>query len=205
MAGKPRKNRGQTPSQTVGPFFALGLTPGEYRYEFPSLFEASTFTADTEGERIRIQGRVLDGEGAPVDDAMIELWQADARGRYPDPADRRAAPSGGPGFHGFARTGTGCRPDRSFAIRSVKPGAAGDGHAPHLVLVLFMRGGLNHLYTRVYFDDETAANALDPVLSAVPAERRHTLLARREETGDGIVYRLDIHMQGADETVFFDV
>ncbi len=204
MAGKPT-HRGQTPSQTVGPFFALGLTPRECGYEYPSLFGASTVRADTRGERIRIVGRVLDGEGAPIDDAMIELWQADADGRYQHTAGSGGDSSPDSAFPGFARAGTGVAPDRSFVFRTIKPGGTGDGHAPHVILVIFMRGGLNHLYTRVYFADENSANDADPVLSAVPEERRHTLLAQREETADGVVYRFDIHMQGANETVFFDV
>lgn len=204
MAGKPT-HRGQTPSQTVGPFYALGLTPRECGYEYPSLFDASTIRAETRGERIRIVGRVLDGEGSPIDDAMIELWQADADGRYRHAAGYDESPNPDTSFPGFARTGTGVAPDRSFVFRTIKPGGTGDGQAPHVILVIFMRGGLNHLYTRVYFADETVANGADPVLSAVPEERRQTLLAQREESADGVVYRFDIHMQGARETVFFDV
>lgn len=203
MAADEPANRKQTPSQTVGPFFALGLTPRESGYEHTSVIGPSTVTDATEGERLRVRGQLLDGEGAPINDALIELWQADAHGRYrhpPDnPADRRPDPS----FLGFARAGTG--PDGSFTLHTVKPGIVGGGQAPHLNLIVFMRGGLNHLYTRVYFDDEAAGNASDPVLSAVPAQRRDTLVARREETADGIVYHFDIHMQGARETVFFDV
>lgn len=204
MAGKPT-HRGQTPSQTVGPFYALGLTPRECGYEYPSLFGASTVEAGTRGERIRIVGRVLDGDGTPVDDAMIELWQADADGRFQHAAGSGEDPSPDPAFPGFARAGTGVAPDRSFEFRTIKPGGTEDGQAPHVILVIFMRGGLNHLYTRVYFSDETTANGADPVLSAVPGERRQTLIAQREETADGVVYRFDIHMQGDHETVFFDV
>ncbi|MDZ7841180.1 MAG: protocatechuate 3,4-dioxygenase subunit alpha [Gammaproteobacteria bacterium] len=205
MAGKPI-HRGQTPSQTVGPFYALGLTPRESGYEYSSLFGASTIRTETRGERIRIVGRVLDGEGTPIDDAMIELWQADADGRYRHAAGSSEDPRRpDPTFSGFARAGTGITPDRSFVFRTIKPGGAADGQAPHVILMIFMRGGLNHLYTRLYFADEAAANGSDPVLSAVPEERRPTLIAQREETADGVVYRFDIHMQGAHETVFFDV
>lgn len=204
MADKPTDAK-QTPSQTVGPFFALGLTPREDGYEFPGIAGSSTVAADTEGERIRVSGRVLDGDGAPIDDALIEAWQANAHGRYRHPEDAGDDRPLDPAFNGFARAGTGVAPDRSFTLHTIRPGPTGDGQAPHLVLVVFMRGGLNHLYTRVYFDDEAAANAADPVLSSVPAARRDTLVAQRADTADGIVYRFNIHMQGPRETVFFDV
>lgn len=204
MANRP-SNRKQTPSQTVGPFFALGLTPRESGYEHGSVVGPSTLAAGTGGERIRVTGQVLDGEGAPIDDALIELWQANGHGRYRHPADNHEDRALDPSFLGFARAGTGIAADGSFTLHTVKPGAVGDGQAPHLNLIVFMRGGLNHLYTRAYFDDEAAANDSDPVLSSVPAQRRDTLVARREETGDGIVYHFDIYMQGARETVFFDV
>jgi protocatechuate 3,4-dioxygenase, alpha subunit len=204
MSDKPASG-GQTPSQTVGPYFALGLTPREYGHEYASVAGPSTVSAGVQGERIRLTGRVLDGEEKTIDDALIELWQADARGRYHHPADDRDDPPADPQFHGFARAGTGIAPDHSFVFHTIKPGPAGDGQAPHLNLIVFMRGGLNHLYTRVYFDDEPAANDSDPVLSSVPAARRGTLLAHREAGADGIIYYFDIHMQGARETVFFDV
>lgn len=195
---------GQTPSQTVGPFYALGLTPRECGYEYPGIAGPSIVGDETEGERIRIAGRVLDGEGTPVADAMIEAWQANAHGRYRHPDDDGDRPLD-PSFQGFARAETSAPPDHRFAIRTVKPGSTGDGQAPHIAMIVFMRGGLNHVYTRMYFGDEAAANASDPVLVSVPEDRRDTLVAPREETADGIVYRFDIHMQGARETVFFDV
>lgn len=199
------RNGGQTPSQTVGPYFAMGLTARAYGYEYGDVAHSDIVRAATEGERIQLVGRVLDGEGEAVGDAMIELWQANAHGRYNHPDDDRGERPLDPAFFGFARTGTGASPDQTFRVRTVKPGAPGDRQAPHLTLIVFMRGGLNHLYTRVYFDDEAQANATDPVLSSVPAERRPTLIARREDSADGVVYRFDIHMQGAHETVFFDV
>lgn len=192
----------QTPSQTVGPYFAYGLTPEQYGYDFASIAGSAMADSDTEGERIRVVGTVFDGEDAPVNDAMIELWQADAQGRYDHPADERRSNAS---FHGFGRCGTGTDPENRFRFDTVKPGAIGDGHAPHLNVVVFMRGLLSHAYTRIYFSDEAEANAGDPVLAQVPAERRETLIARREETGEGVVYRFDIHMQGDSETVFFDV
>jgi protocatechuate 3,4-dioxygenase alpha subunit len=204
MADESRNNR-QTPSQTVGPYFALGLTARAYGYEYDDVVGPDIVTPITEGQRIQLLGRVLDGEGEAVDDAMIEAWQANAHGRYNHPADDRDDRPLEPSFLGFARMGTGISPDKTFRLRTVKPGAPGDGQAPHLSLIVFMRGGLNHLYTRVYFDDEARANSVDPVLSSVPEERRSTLVARGENSADGTVYRFDIHMQGPRETVFFDV
>lgn len=191
--------RGQTPSSTVGPFFAYGLTPRQYGYPLPSIAGSVIADETVEGERIRIVGRVLDGAGAPIPDALVELWQADAGGRYP------AAPGTNAAFRGFGRCGTGTDPHSRFVFETVKPGPTEDGQAPHASLILFMRGLLSHAYTRLYFSDEAEANARDPVLARVPAERRATLIAAREETGAGIVYRFDIHMQGDRETVFFDV
>jgi protocatechuate 3,4-dioxygenase, alpha subunit len=196
---------GQTPSQTVGPFFAYGLTPELYRYPYRSAVGDRLVHGGTEGQRIRIEGRVLDGDGEPIPDAMIELWQANAHGRYSHPADDRSDNRLDPDFKGFARTGTGIDPECRFVFDTVKPGAVGDGQAPHLNLIVLMRGLLSHLYTRIYFADEAEANAADPVLARVPPDRRHTLIAERDETPGGIVYRLDIRMQGRDETVFFDV
>ena len=210
--------RGQTPSQTVGPFFAYGLTPGQYGYPLPDPVGADLTGAEVAGTRIWLTGRVLDAEGAPVDDALVEIWQADAHGRLPT----RAAAGGGnrPGFRGFGRCGTGTDPDSRFVFRTVKPGAVATGAvetgavatgagetaaAPHVSLVVFARGLLNHLYTRLYFADEAGANAADPVLARVPAERRETLIAQRQDSVDGPVYRLDIRLQGPGETVFFDL
>ena len=192
----------QTPSQTVGPFFAYGLTPEQYGYGHKSIAGPVLTAPDTHGERIRVEGRVLDGDGDPVGDAMVEIWQADAQGRYAHPADPRG--SNLP-FTGFGRAGTGADPDNRFVFETVKPGAVGDGQAPHLNVILFMRGLLSHVYTRIYFSDEADANAADPVLAALPESRRETLIAERVETPHGPVYRFDIHMQGEHETVFFDV
>lgn len=188
----------QTPSQTVGPYFAYGLTARQYGYPFSSFADGAMAGEDTEGERIRVVGRVLDGDGVPVPDAMIEIWQADAQGRFAHPADGRGSNAG---FTGFGRFGTGTDPEARFIFDTVKPGAAAAGEAPHLNVIVFMRGLLTHVYTRIYFADEAAANAIDPVLSAVPENRRGTLVAAR----DGQTYRFDIRMQGDGETVFFDV
>ena len=188
-----------TPSQTVGPFFALGMDrPGW-----------NDLTAgNPAGQRIAIEGRVLDGDGAPVPDAVVEVWQANAAGRYNHPDDRQDEKPLDPKFHGFGRAATDA--DGRFRIVTVKPGAVpGRGNqlqAPHINVALFARGLLKHLYTRIYFADETAANAADPLLSAIEdAAARGTLLAQREGGGDPQLYRFDIVMQGANETVFLDI
>ncbi|MCL4766948.1 MAG: protocatechuate 3,4-dioxygenase subunit alpha [Hyphomicrobiaceae bacterium] len=192
----------QTPSQTVGPFFAYGLTPEQYGYPLASIAGANLAGSDVHGERIRIEGRVLDGEDNPVPDAMIEIWQADGRGRYAHPLDARGSNTG---FKGFGRVGTGTDPELRFVFDTVKPGAVDGRQAPHVNVVVLMRGLLLHAYTRIYFSDEAEANARDPVLAAVPPERRSTLVAQREASPGGVVYRFDIRMQGEAETVFFDV
>jgi protocatechuate 3,4-dioxygenase alpha subunit len=195
----PGQRGSQTPSQTVGPFFAFGLSPEQYGYPFASIATGHMADEAADGERIRITGRVLDGEGAPIGDAMIELWQADAQGRYASPAEpRRNA-----GFSGFGRQGTGTDPENRFIFETIKPGPVDSDQAPHVSIIVFMRGLLTHAYTRLYFSDEIEANARDPVLNCVPQERRSTLIAQRQE--DGALYRFDIRMQGEGETVFFDV
>jgi protocatechuate 3,4-dioxygenase alpha subunit len=133
---------------------------------------------------------------------MLEIWQADGQGRYAHPADRRAS---NVRFKGFGRCGTGTDPKSRFAFETIKPGATGDGQAPHVNLIVFMRGMLCHVFTRIYFDDEAEANARDPVLASVEEARRGTLIATRQTTPAGTVYRFDLHMQGPRETVFFDV
>ena len=193
----------QTPSQTVGPYFAYGLTPEQYGYEYlDSLADGKVRDDDTEGMRIRVEGRVFDGNGDIVNDAMIEIWQADAQGRYAHPSDARSSNSS---FKGFGRLGTGTDPQNRYIFDTVKPGPIGDGSAPHINVIVFARGLPSHAYTRIYFPDEAAANAADPVLSSVPADRRRTLIAERNEVAGGVSYTLDIHLQGDDETVFFDV
>jgi protocatechuate 3,4-dioxygenase, alpha subunit len=194
--------RRQTPSQTVGPFFAYALTPEQYGYDFKSIAGGSLIEGDVPGQRIRIKGRVLDGKGEAIPDAMIEIWQADEQGRYAHPADPRGS---NVGFKGFGRLGTGTDPEARFIFDTIKPGSVDGEQAPHINVVVFMRGLLVHAFTRLYFSDEAAANARDPVLTSVPAERRHTLIAVRDDKAASATYRFDIRMQGPDETVFFDV
>ena len=197
------KVTGITPSQTVGPFFKYGLTPSR-QYAWNDAFTANLVTPDASGERIRVEGTVYDGDGAPVPDCMLEVWQADAQGRFSDPQDQRALPN--TAFRGFGRCGTDG--EGRFSFDTIKPGSVpdpdGKPQAPHLLLAVFARGMLRHLYTRIYFDGE-AANGSDPVLALVPADRRATLIAKRQGGNGGAVYKLDLRLQGGDETVFFDV
>lgn len=187
-----------TSSQTVGPFFSPALLREDARRNVLT-------QPETAGERIRIEGRVLDGDGVPVPDALVEIWQANAHGRYHHPADVGPAPLD-PSFLGSGRSGTA--EDGSYWFETVKPGpVAFDGErlqAPHICVTVFARGLLNHLVTRLYFEDEPA-KALDPVLQCVPEDRRATLLARREPGGAMVVYHFDIVLQGAGETAFFNV
>jgi len=187
-----------TSSQTVGPFFAPALLREDARRNVLT-------RPDTVGERIRIEGRVLDGDGVPVPDALVEIWQANAQGRYNHAADQGAAQLDS-SFLGFGRSGTA--EDGSYWFETVKPGLVPfDGErmqAPHICATVFSRGLLNHLVTRLYFEDEPV-NALDPVLQCVPNDRRATLLARREARDKVVVYRFDIVLQGADETAFFNL
>ena len=191
----------QTPSQTVGPYFAYGLTPTQYGYDLPSLFTPVLAQPHAEGEHIRITGQVFDGAGQSVLDALVEISQSDASGQpVTSVADAQAK-----GFTGFGRCGTGTLAGNHYLFDTVKPGAAAAGQAPFINVCVTMRGLLVHTFTRIYFDDELEANSKDAVLASAPAGRRATLLARREATGAGVVYRFDVHMQGDSETVFFDL
>ena len=195
--------KGLTPSQTVGPFFKYGLTP-EGKYDWNDAISNKLVTADTSGDRVRVGGRVFDGDGKPVPDCMLEIWQADAQGRFADPQDKRALPNAS--FRGFGRTGTDA--NGGYAFDTIKPGSVpdpdGKPQAPHLVLAIFARGMLLQNYSRIYFGGEPA-NADDPVLALVPIDRRPTLIAQQANCNGNAVYRLDIHLQGDDEMVFFDV
>ncbi len=186
---------GLTPSQTVGPYFAMRLPWPDGPYVVPE---------GTPGAVV-IVGRVYDGAGNTIPDAMIETWQADPDGRFAHPDDPRgASPSGYRGFRGFGRCETS--PDGSYRIVTLKPGPLptpeGDIEAPHLDVSVFARGLLDRVVTRMYFPDELAANAADPVLSTVERARRSTLVAVAEPEGH---LRFDIRLQGKHETVFFDI
>ena len=201
--GTPRRGSGfldepfrlaTTPSATVGPYLAIGLTWADGPY---------AVAEGTEGA-IWLRGRVFDGNGDLVPDAMIETWQADPDGRFAHPDDPRG-PSTVPGFRGFGRSHT-VEPPGEYAVLTLKPGRVPDGEgglqAPHVDVSVFARGLLDRVVTRIYFADEAAANAEDVVLAGLPDDAaRRTLIARPGEDG----YVLDIHLQGDDETVFFAV
>jgi protocatechuate 3,4-dioxygenase, alpha subunit len=181
-----------TASQTVGPYLHIGLT---------WLVTDNLVGPDVTGDPVTIDGRITDADGKPVDDALVEIWQANARGRYDHPDDTRNIPLE-PGFRGFGRVPTNAA--GVFRIATIKPGpvpAPGGGmQAPHINVTIFMRGMLKHLRTRLYFPDEPA-NASDPVLARVPAARRGTLIATTRANG---TLGWNVVLQGPDETVFFD-
>ncbi|MDR5753619.1 MULTISPECIES: protocatechuate 3,4-dioxygenase subunit alpha [unclassified Caballeronia] len=191
----------QTPSQTVGPYFAYGLCPEQYNFDLKSLFTPSIADREAKGEHISVVGNVYDGEGKVVGDAVIEMAQADSTGHYVQTVEEARES----GFRGFARVGTGTDPKLRFVVDTVKPGKTGDDAAPHIDVIVLMRGMLLHAYTRIYFDDESEANAKDTVLASVPEERRATLIAKREPGTSSTIYRFDIYLQGPQETVFFDL
>jgi protocatechuate 3,4-dioxygenase, alpha subunit len=214
----------QTPSQTVGPFFAYSLTAEQYGYDFNSIindnladfsFEKRAKNAQNRGGvsdvgfgmsdignavPIHITGRIFDGAGNSIPDAVIELWQADENGQY------RTSPIQGKndGFTGFGRLGTGTNAAHRFTFKTVKP-ASVNGEAPHIDMIVFMRGLLLHLHTRLYFSDEITANGKDELLNSVENNRRNTLIANKIEVDGAVFYEFDIYLQGEKETVFFDI
>jgi protocatechuate 3,4-dioxygenase alpha subunit len=204
---------GQTPGQTLGPFFHQGLLRTRAVFQVPGLclderdvFDGELAAPGAFGERIIIEGSVHDGLGVPIADALLEAWQANGHGRYHHPLD----PSGkeiDPRFRGFGRVATDAR--GGYVLSSVKPGPVlgpgGATQAPHVNLVLGARGMTRHAFTRIYFEGDPAL-ADDPVLSLVPEPRRQTLVARRSGARDGAsVYRFDLFLQGERETVFFEL
>lgn len=200
-----------TPSQTVGPFFAYGLTPKgrcdwdpNGHYSWKETVGDNLITPDATGQKIRIEGRVLDGDGKPINDAMIEIWQADAQGRYAHARGEKPRPNAK--FTGFGRSATD--KDGIYSFDTIKPGPVpgpnGKPQAPHIVVCIFSRGMLRQIYTRLYFSDEKANDA-DPILTLVSANRRDTLIAHKQPCSGPAIYRFDIRVQGSDETVFFDI
>jgi protocatechuate 3,4-dioxygenase alpha subunit len=186
---------GQTPSQTVGPFFHFALPSADFEV---------LVTDKTKGERIQLTGRVIDGDGVPVPDALVEIWQANADGRYDHADDQQDKPVD-PAFHGWGRSATD--KEGRFRFTTIKPGPVpGPGNtlqAPHVNVTLFARGMLRHLVTRLYFEDEKL-NADDPILARIAEpERRNTLIAKRK--GKDGPFEFDIVIQGKGETVFFEV
>lgn len=197
----------ETASQTAGPYVHIGLAPGAAGFDiYERELGRDIAGPNAAGERIRVEGIVIDGTGSPVKDVLLEVWQANASGRY-------AHPEGGgvveDGFRGWGRVITDFETG-AWGFDTVKPGKVpgrmGRLQAPHLNLWIVARGINVGLNTRVYFDDEAEANAADAVLNLIEWEnRRKTLIARREMQGGKPVYRFDIRLQGADETVFFDI
>jgi protocatechuate 3,4-dioxygenase alpha subunit len=182
---------GLTPSQTVGPFLTIGL-PWD---------DGSTVVPEGTPGAIRITGRLFDGEGVPVPDGLIETWQADPAGGFAHPDDPRGQAAAG--FRGFGRAATDA--EGRYTILTLKPGplptSGGEVEAPHIDVSVFARGLLDRLVTRIYFPDETDANADDPVLSSIDPDARATLTAIAEPDG----LRFDIHLQGENATTFFTV
>jgi protocatechuate 3,4-dioxygenase alpha subunit len=197
---QPKKPDGITPSQTVGPFFAYVLTPHEY--ETREIFTSEVATPDATGQRIRVEGYVIDGDGEPIIDAMLEIWQADGDGNY---AGTKEQPRPNVAFKGFGRSDVDS--NGFFSFRTVKPGQVpgpnGTMQAPHINVTIFARGLLKHLITRIYFDGEPG-NETDPILTLVPEDRRGTLIASRRDRGGETVYTFNIRLQGDGETVFFE-
>jgi protocatechuate 3,4-dioxygenase, alpha subunit len=197
----------ETVSQTAGPFVHIGLAPGAAGFDiYREELGQDIAGPHAAGERIRIEGQVFDGTGAPVKDVLMEAWQANARGIYAHPEHAGAVEDG---FRGWGRIITDFD-SGVFAFDTVKPGAvagrSGSMMAPHINLWLVARGINIGLNTRLYFSDEDAANRADPVLGLIEQEsRRDTLIARRELRGEAVVYHFDIRLQGDGETVFFDI
>ena len=192
----------ETPSQTAGPYVHIGMTPNfcDIRGVYAADLGATMLTDGTQGERIEIAGRVLDGDGVPVVDAVIEVWQADAEGIYRTKA--RAGEFSGWGRQPMSEAG-------AYSFKTIKPGRAtgpdGKPMAPHICLWIVARGINIGLQTRLYFEDEAEANADDWVLARIPSPARRKTLLARKEAGELARYVLDIRLQGEDETVFFDL
>jgi protocatechuate 3,4-dioxygenase alpha subunit len=192
----------ETPSQTAGPYVHIGMTPNfcDIRGIYPADLGATMVTEATAGERIEIAGRVIDGDGAPVIDAVIEIWQADSTGVYRTHA--QAGEFTGWGRQPMSEAG-------AYSFKTIKPGrvAGPDGKpmAPHISLWVVARGINIGLQTRLYFEDEAEANATDWVLSRIPSPARRKTLIARKEAGEMPRYVLDIRLQGENETVFFDL
>ena len=200
----------ETPSQTAGPFVHIGLIPRQAGFDiFENNLGTIVLGPEIKGERIRIEGRIFDGTGAVIRDALVESWQADSFGRFNHPADQAPGPRD-TAFRGWGRTGTDFETGL-WSFVTIKPGAVARRHgegslAPHILVWLVARGINLGLLTRLYFEDEAVANAEDPVLRLVEQlERRKTLIARRVSGAAESTYVFDIHLQGAAETVFFDV
>ncbi|WP_029061375.1 protocatechuate 3,4-dioxygenase subunit alpha [Labrenzia sp. DG1229] len=197
----------ETPSQTAGPYVHIGLAPGAAGFEiYKQELGRDIAGPNAAGERIRVEGRVIDGMGSPIKDVLLEAWQANANGIYAHPESEGDVEDG---FRGWGRVITNFETGE-WGFDTVKPGCVTDGNssvmAPHVSLWIVARGINIGLHTRLYFEDERDANARDPVLNLIEWEhRRATLFAKRGERDGKTVYRFDIKLQGEDETVFFDI
>ena len=201
----------ETASQTAGPYVHIGLAPEQAGFEiFENNFGSVLTNVKTQGERIRIEGRVFDGIGTVLKDVLIESWQANAEGKYAHPADQQPGKAVDPNFRGWGRSCTDFETGL-YTIETIKPGVVtgrnGRFMAPHINLWIVARGVNLGLNTRLYFSDEAEANKKDAVLNVIEWEaRRATLVAQREQGKDGkAVYRFDIRLQGEGETVFLDI
>lgn len=197
----------ETASQTAGPYVHIGLAPGAAGFEiYEQELGHDIAGPNAKGERIRVEGLVIDGMGSPIKDVMLEVWQANSEGVY---AHRESVGEVEDGFRGWGRVITDFETGE-WGFETIKPGKTpgrdGSLQAPHLNLWIVARGINVGLNTRMYFSDESRANAADPVLNLIEWEnRRDTLIAARAEGGGKPVYRFDIRLQGPDETVFFDI
>ena len=205
-----RSDLRETPSQTAGPYVHIGLIPHQAGFDiFEKNFTNDIAAPGVEGERITIEGRIFDGSGGATRDVLVETWQANAAGRYAHPNDRQEKALD-KRFRGWARTGTDFE-SGVYTIRTIKPGSVVGRKgrktmAPHINFWLAARGINIGLATRMYFEDEQAANSIDPVLNIIEQpKRRRTLIAARSDRNGGVVYTFDIYLQGERETVFFDV
>jgi protocatechuate 3,4-dioxygenase, alpha subunit len=179
----------QTPSQTVGPFFAYSLTAKQYGYNYSSIITDSLIDETDEGERILITGRIFDGHENVIPDAIIELIQ------YFETDNQKVRSK-------IARVGTGTSNDSSFTFTTIKPNAI-NGQAPFIGVIIMMRGSLHHLHTRLYFSDEN--NQQDLLLNSIPENRRYTLIANKLQKNNQLTYEFNIRIQGEKETVFFAI
>lgn len=197
----------ETPSQTAGPYVHIGLAPGAAGFDiYKEELGWDIAGPNAKGERIRVEGIVIDGTGSPVKDVLLEAWQANTDGIYAHPEHPGEVEEG---FRGWGRVITDFDTGE-WGFDTVKPGAvmgrSGRPMAPHINLWIVARGINIGLNTRIYFDDEIEANATDPVINLIEWERRRaTLLAKRTEQDGKVVYRFDVRLQGDDETVFFDI
>ena len=205
----PMETLKETASQTAGPFFHIGMMPAAAGISGRNKQPGNTLvSAQTQGQRIRVEGYIYDGAHAALRDAQIEIWQANAHGKYNHPCDTQDKPLD-PTFKGFGRAVTDFKTG-AWWFDTIKPGTVASCHprlmAPHLNVMVFARGINIGLHTRIYFEDEPAGNAADPVMNLIePAERQSTLIARRADRDNQVTYRFDIHLQGEGETVFFDI